>query len=113
MINVGALMASAIVYNMVQNNVKRAATMATSHHDPDSYVDHDTYDEDEDNDDDEEYEENADPGDLDNFAEEMYENEYFADDVGVPMPLDWGDAFDEWYKQADQLNKVHELISGR
>ena len=94
MINVGALMASVIAYNMAQNNVKRAAAMATSHHDPDSYVDHDTYDEDEY----EDYEEDGDPGDLDNFAEEMYENEYFADDGEVPMPLDWSDAFDEWYE---------------
>ena len=109
MFNIGAAMCLANAVHMSQKNVKRAAEMANKHHDSDSYVDHDTYDEEEY----EDYEEDGDPGDLDNFAEEMYENEYFAGDGEVPMPLDWGDAFDEWYEQADQLNKVHELISGR
>ena len=109
MFNIGAAMCLANAVRMSQENVKRAAKMANKHHDPDNYVDHDTYDEDEY----EDYEEDGDPGDLDNFTEEMYENEYFADDGEVPLPLDWGDAFDEWYEQADQLNRVHELILGR
>ena len=109
MFNIGAAMCLANAVRMSQENVRRAAEMANKHHDPDSYVDHDTYDEDKY----EDYEEDGDPGDLDSFAEEIYENEYFAGDGEVPMPLDWGDAFDEWYEQADQLNKVHELISGR
>lgn len=112
MINVGALMASTIAYNMAQENLKRAAAMAASHHDPDSYVDHDTYDEEPEDDDDEDWHDDADweeqtdwdededddPGDLDNFAEEMYENEYFAGDGEVPMPIDCADAFDWWYE---------------
>lgn len=104
MFNVGAMMCLANAVRMSQENTRRAFQMANKHYDPDSYVDHDTYDEDGE---DEEYEEDGDPGDLDSFAEEMYENEYFAGDVDAPTPID------EWYEQADQLNRVHELISGR
>lgn len=91
MFNVGAMMTLANAVRMSQENVRRAGEMANKRHDSDSYVDHDTYDEDEDGED-EEYEEDGDPGDLDNFAEEMYENEYFAGDVDAPSPID------DWYE---------------
>lgn len=95
MFNVGAMMALANAVHMSQENVRRVGEMAGKHYDSDSYVDHDTYDEeDEDGEEyeDEDYEEDGDPGDLDSFAEEMYENEYFAGDVDAPTPID------EWYE---------------